>query len=325
MEKWTKLSMAKTVEKLMEKPCSKKELVEELVRFGTVRNTAYKQVMRNLKKLEAWRLVTRKGVTYYWYIYPNTSKDHASFETKLHHSQLLIPALKSIAGIEDRVLGVSYPTDRDGNPIPWWKLNILIDSAKEHLLFYPDLWETFKDYEDYNSEAKKIQSELEKELEKRIKDEIGIKPKEDPTTESFVLMNICKAIYDYINRVPSPNIEELITYNEVTEESHFNYYRVAKGMDPSVIKNFVSHQINDESIKSKVRDAEKNQAEANKKFNELQKLIEKLIIKIEGGEPLKGRCQECPEVDYASGEDQNLKEPEVTTAKDKIDNGTFLY
>ena len=56
-----------------------------------------------------------------------------------------------------------------------------------------------------------------------------------------------------------------------------------------------------------------------------KKSVESLIIKVENDEPLKGRCQVCREVIYASEEDQNLKESEVTTAKDKIDNGPFLY
>ena len=49
-----------------------------------------------------------------------------------------------------------------------------------------------------------------------------------------------------------------------------------------------------------------------------KKSVESLIIKVENDEPLKGRCQVCLEVIYASEEDQNLKEPEVTTAKDKL-------
>jgi len=36
-----------------------------------------------------------------------------------------------------------------------------------------------------------------------------------------------------------------------------------------------------------------------------KKSVESLIIKVENDEPLKGRCQVCPEVDYASEQKEN--------------------
>ena len=193
----------KIINELREQPRTKKDLIKLISNeFHKTTDAARKSVERRLRELKEWGLIEKKGDYFYWYIYSNIFEKHEDYELKLRHSKLLIPGLKYLVDLQDRVLGVYYPTYEDGKPVPLEELEKLKECAKEHLKTYPDIWNTLEEYKEYDNEAKT----------------------------------------------------------------------------------------------SKAKDAEKKQVEANEKHKQSQELIRDLIISINHGTPLLGRCEKCPKV-----------------------------
>jgi YesN/AraC family two-component response regulator len=285
------------IAKLREKPCSKEELTEAISKFAKTKEAARKKVERGLKKLCEMGLVEKQGDLYYWYIYPNLFRDYAELESKRLHSQQLIPGLKSIAGLLEGGL-TSIPTSEDGKPIPHEDLRILEECAKEHLQTYPHIWKTLEEYAECNREADRIESELQKELERRLEVEVGLKPRKYFSgTESFISKTMSKLIYTHIAYFPSQGTSRFFQYDDVKGELWFHGTAIARGKHlHNAVKKFLDRQVEDENVKEKVRRAEEKRAEAYRKFAELQGHMRRLILKIRSGEPLLGRCRECPEV-----------------------------
>jgi len=193
----------KIINELREHSCEKDDLIKLVINeFHKRPDAARKSVERRLKELKEWGLIEKKGDRFYWYIYSDIFEKHEDYELKLRHSKLLIPGLKYLVDLQDRVLGVYYPTYEDGKPVPLEELEKLKEYAKEHLKTYPDIWNTLEEYKEYDNEAKT----------------------------------------------------------------------------------------------SKAKDAEKKQVEANEKHKQSQELIRDLIISINHGTPLLGRCEKCPKV-----------------------------
>lgn len=296
------MSLKEMIAKLREKPCSKKELMEAVSKYVKGgKEAARKRVERDLKKLCGMGLVKKQGekrdYTYYWYIYLNLFEDYADLGSRRLHSRQLIPGLKSIAGLREGEL-TSIPNSEDGKLIPYEDLRILEECAKEHLKTYPNIWKTLEEYEECNREADRIKSELQKELERRLGVEVGLKPREYFSgTESFISKTIHELIYTHIVYFPSQGTSRFFEYDDVKGELWFHGTAIARGTHlHNAVKNFLDRQVEDENVKEKVRHVEEKRAEAYRKHAELQERVRRLILKIRSGEPLLGRCRVCPEV-----------------------------
>ena len=285
------------IDKLKEKSCSKKELMEVVSEYAKTHEAARKRVERNLKKLCEMGLVEKRDDKYHWYIYPNLFEDYADLEAKRTHSRQLIPGLKSIAGLrEDGLTGIM--TSEDGKPIPNEYLRILEESAKEHLHYYPEIWKVLTEYLEFTNESNRIKSELRKELERILEVETGLKPREYLSgNESFVSMAIPGLIYDHIADFLSQGTSKFLQCDEVKGELWFHGTAIARGAHLfNIVKNFIDRQVENENVKERVCLAEERQAEAYRKLAELQENVRRLILKIRSGEPLLGRCGTCPKV-----------------------------
>jgi hypothetical protein len=285
-------SLRELVAKLQERPCSKRELVEAVSKSARSIGAARKRVERGLKLLCELGLVREEGGHYYWYIYPNLFTDYRELESRRLHSKQLIPGLKALAGL----WAAGSVTDEGEKFMPDDLLRLLRDCAEEHLKTYPDIWKTLHEHRECVREAEKVRKELERELERRLEAETKLKPMEYfPGTESFVSSTVPSLISYHIEHKFSQGTSRFFEYRGA--ELWFDGYLVARGTHlHNVVRGFIERQVEDQNVRERVRHAKEKSEEAYRQLQELQEHIRRLILRIRGGEPLKGRCQTCPEV-----------------------------
>jgi len=306
------------VDALRERCCSKEELISILESLlpNRSKEALRKRVERFLSKFEELGLVEKRGDKYCWYFYPHLGAGE-DLHAKVEHSKKLIPALLMIAEIGSPEF--SHISSRGE------ELNIA--AAEEHLYHYPKIWQLLEDYRKLKERADECDRRFNEKVLNSLREEFGDKVhKYSPELQRFVSESVVFEIYHYINNRIHPisdaegkinweykvDLAELgrsfeskeatlhIKGEEVkVKELWFRGTLVARGEElHEKVKEFVKREVMKQSNIEEVKRSRALRYEAyNKKLFKLQDEIRILRHKIECGEPLRGRCSLCPEIE----------------------------
>ena len=272
------------IDALKSEPYSKKELLEIYQEFfpSKSKDTLRKRLERDLSKLDYLGLIEERGDKYFWYIYINFLDEN--YEVKLGHSNKLIPALRRIAGEK-------YYGEEDNI---WKILRINDECLESHLMAYPEIYEDLQEYRKLKHKVEQDKKQLMTQLNGKVKKAFGEKITEDLKTlysKSYVRKNIPSLIYRIIASKSSPPIrverEEIVVGDVVVAGGSHLF---------DEIREFLLREIGDESNISTIYQIEKMEEEALNLQKRYQKRTLELIMKINSGEPLKVKCNTCPEV-----------------------------
>jgi len=257
-------------------------------------DTLRKRRKRALDKLKELGLIEERDGKYFWYIYLNIFENFEDLNTKLNHSSQLIPGLEALAGLRGDGIRLAEPHEEYVNP---FDLKILSKCAEEHLRHYKEVYSLLKDCREKNKEYKKLQEELEGALREKLRKEFGESRDEidGQRVASFVGKIIPQLIYANLIYGSSSDLE--LRGEDIRAHGQAGGIVVAKGSQLfENLKEFFKRETEDKSnVKAAelIRESEGIYRNVRKR---LEANIRELMIRIRGGEPLKGRCDTCPEV-----------------------------
>jgi hypothetical protein len=291
--------MKQIIDALEEKACSKRELLDILQKQYPNKNSEAirKRCERSLEKLERWGLVEKRGDKYCWRIYVNDYANQGSYDAKLMHSQKLVPALKRIAGIYADCYSVGDPFRFESAE----DARIRDECAKAHLACYPDVWSLFDDFDTQRVDAEKERIKLCSRLKQKLAETFGetrVQPKRKGKSTSYVSEKLPSLIYARMLGKEQP----VKTKMEADGMIWLDGILIAQGKQLNFrVKKFVRDAVRDKSnigAVSRILAAEKKASEARVK---LEEKVRQLIMRIEAGEPLLGRCDTCPKFSIRAG------------------------
>jgi hypothetical protein len=276
-------------------------LTEEDVRKIIISNTESltedalrKRRKRYLTQLKERGLIKERDGKYFWYIYPNLFENIEDLNTKLKHSSQLIPGLEALAGLRGDGIRLAEPHEEYVNP---FNLKILSKCAEEHLGHYKEVYSLLNDCRAKNKEYKKLQEELEGALREKLRKEFG-EPMDEidgQRVASFVGKIIPQVIFADLIWGSFSDLE--LRGEDIRAHGQAGGIVVAKGSH--LFKNLKEFFKRETEDKSNVKAAELIR-ESEGKYGNVRKRLEvnirELMIRIRGGEPLKGRCDTCPEI-----------------------------
>ncbi|RLI76540.1 hypothetical protein DRP04_12550 [Archaeoglobales archaeon] len=185
--------------------------------------------------------------------------------------------MKEIAGIE-----------REVHAIDPENLKILVECAEEHLSYYP-VHDLLTERRQKLEEAEEKEKTFMESLARRLEEEFGELTDPVRATRDFVGENIPSQIYYCIYYKIKPH--KYFEYKN--DELWFRNTLIARGFN---VKEFIIREIeNRDNIKA-VEEIKRLREKVSKISEEIKREIHKLILKIESGEPLIGKCRTCPEV-----------------------------
>ena len=265
---------------------SKKELLEVLKEDfpSDSRDAMRKRLERHLSKLITLGLVEKRGNKYCWYIYLNFLDEN--YTVKLNHSRGLIPALRRISGEygcyndqEKTILGYAKNND---------------ECVESHLLAYPEIFGIYQEFQKLRHKMEEEKKQFLTKLNERVKKafrEIKIADNYPRTSEIYVRKQISSLIYRLVISKSSPNLRV------VGEHVFVGDIQVARGFHLfERIKEFLRRETEDESNISIITRIEKREKDSSIIQNKLRKKMLELISRVNSGEKLKSKCNNCPEV-----------------------------
>lgn len=292
----------KAVIEALKKKCLMKEEVELIIiekKSNIKKDALRKRRGRCLEKLKTLGLVQQRGEKYCWYIYPNLFKNLKNHNIKWEHSRLLIPALRELAGLRVNRIHLAAPHEEYVDP---YEMEILTECAKEHLLLYKDIYSLLEDSMNKNNNYHRLKEQLEDNLKGKLRRIFGepmdaIKGSLEP---SFVGKNIPFIIYHNLMYGSSISLdlmgEDIRAFGQAA-----GGYVVAKGSQLfEKLKDFIKRETEDQSNIIAAKQVLKSERDWTKSHNKLKDEIRKLIIRIKGGETLRGECKTCPRVYFAT-------------------------
>lgn len=277
------------IDALKLEPKTKKELIEVLRKFYSKKSydSLRKRVERALSKLCTLRLVEQRGEKYCWYIYVNFLDEN--YNVKLNHSNKLISALRRIAGEhwiedneEDTILGYKKRND---------------ECAESHLVAYPEIFKLLQESQKLKNKGEQEKEQLFSRLDEKVKKVFGKKLIEIThrlyyeSNENFVRNNISSLIFHMLKSkrsIPIRIHKEEIAIGEVLVARGSHFFEK--------IKNLVMDETEDQSNISTMTRIEKIEEESSKIQKKLRRKVLDLVMRINSGEPLKLKCNTCPEV-----------------------------
>ena len=310
------------VEAIREKPRSKSELLGLIkARYrGCSLEAVRKACERCLKQLEEeLKVIEQRGDKYCWMYYPHLIKGE-NLESKIKHSKMLIPALFRVAGFSPPSYGLGSELPR----LSWEEEKLYIQAVEQHLLCYKDIWSLLSEYRKLSAEANELEKSFKERLLRKLRAEFGNEVKEFKSNlNRFVSQNLPSIIYGYIynklvcERDSEGNIKNIQYRGSLSEViSLFNpptspppkpgelWWRgilVAMGEDlHQRVKDFIIRETLDKSNIEATMEVYKLRLLLWLKSESLKEKILTLKHRIECGEPLRGRCIMCPQLEIAS-------------------------
>jgi len=287
------LIMKRIIDSLTES-CQSREDLKKVI-LGENKTLSHEALMKRCKRyintLVGLGLMEERGGKYCWYTYENAFEYHEDYDAKVRHSRDLIPALENVSGIVRGKYSLDVDMERGFN----MNQDMLKTYAQEHLLYYPEIWETFEKYEAKRKETEKRIKTFEDELGSRLNSTLNQEPKWSEEgirlTDNKDIPSIPYLIYDCIL---NEQVAKSINLKCERGKIWFRGYLVARGKKPKHLKEFIKKEISDRSNIHRV-DAIKAYAKESLKIQEtIRPKIEELVMKITWGEPLLGKCTGCP-------------------------------
>ena len=193
---------------------------------------------------------------------------------------------------------------RDRKYIDPSDLEILTKCVEDHLRYpeHEDIYRLLKNTRNVAEEELRLKKQLESSLLKELKNDFGEKIYyfKGKKPEIYVGSNISSLISNYlIFDSGDYSLELIIQGDEI--KAHHGVITIAKGRALLMnLNNYIENQINNFN---NINLAKRIKILSAKRYG-LKKEIEKeariLILKIQSGEPLHGRCDACPEVIVAT-------------------------
>jgi len=286
----SKLTVLKGVIDALKESCQSDEDLRGIVkriRPEISSDAVRKRVSRYLTELRRLGVVIECGGKYCWYVYYNDFKDREDYEAKLNHSNKMIPALRQIAGVTLATHAFGPEEYVDAN------LRILGKGAEDHLRAgYPDVWRLLIEYREVKEKVKQrrnmFYSALMDKMRKKFEKETIVEPIKESRYQSFIGSNIPLLICNRI-QYGSPS-RPYLDDDKIWVDGRL----VAKGKSLfKKVKDFIEGETKDEVNINVVEHIEKIQNKATEIGRELEEEIRKLILRIESGGPLLGRCEIC--------------------------------
>jgi len=286
--------MKQIIDALEKKPCNKKELLTILRDLFPKKHeeALRKKCERSLNKLRTLGLVEEHNGVYHWYFYLNIYEGHEDRNAKLLHSKRLVPAMKRIAGI------YAHP-NLTGQPIEFESQEeaLIRDAcAEKHLSAYEIIWPRFGELERKKETAEKEKDKFNLYLTQKLRTAFGgklVNSSKGNRSKSYVKDNIPSLVYSQIlsNQQPLPL--------EVTDDGEIWLDGLLIAKDKglySKVKRFIEKETTDESNIATAFQIRKIGNETFEDQLKLQHEVQKLIMRIECGEPLLGSCETCPKI-----------------------------
>jgi len=229
-----------------------------------------------LQKYKELGLVMERNGKFYWYIYPNLSREKKQLKK---HTKQLIPGLQLLLGSgtlrDSRTRKVIESYDSED-------IDLIVSCAEDHLRTYPDIDTTMHSIRSEQNQAQALREKFESELMISIQSKFG-----DPTRESDMRMRI-----DHVcNAIPvSNNSEEMSTsYNEPTQvrfllvpQAREKYYFVQTEKN----KPFFLQ------LRKSILRAEEN---VRNLYLHFKTQVRSLILRLKSDEDIIGSCPLCPQ------------------------------
>jgi len=246
-----------------------------------------KRRLRYITRLEKLGLLKKRGNKYCWYIYINDLKDQEDYDLKLLHSRKLIPALRSIAGINLP----RYDVEQQEGYVSEADRRILLRCAEDHLRAYPEVWRLLEDYRRREYEVERERelfcSNLMGSLRNEFSKESIVEPRKAKGNR-FVVSTVPLQIYNHL-LYGSPRLPEL-----QGDEVWFGNVKVAKGSGlPHRIVEFIKRETEKKVANEAVMRIKKIQHEVIEIRRGLEYEIRKLILGIQSSIPIIGGCEIC--------------------------------
>ena len=306
MSKGQRTKLMKELVAALKEESLTKEDVRELFKehtFVRTEDAVRKRVERYLADLCNWGLANEHDGRFWWYIYLSEFKDQEDYAAKTQHAKQLIPALKAIVGL---------PFDQQVDP---YTFEVMKQSAKQHLGYYEDLDECQSDQLSGEDELQLAERDLRHRLETHLSRAFGgTALSEMELTENSIyahLPDLIAARLVYNQRTPKlePSKFAIDKLNEGEGILLLDGMQVARG-DESVLKKaerFIMGELNNlqnGSLSEKILGAERRTRGASTK---LRAGVLELTLRIESGEPLRGKCNTCPRTLRSSQIDTSLE------------------
>lgn len=294
----TKIAIMKDIVEELKQGCLDfrqiKETIEKFVRSKKYAKFQHassesirKRVSRIVEELVKLGLVVERGDKYCWYIYTVELDDYG---VRLKHSNQLLSALNNMIGIRpaSEVFNLQAEVyDEHMKPLETY--------AEDHLRTYENVWKLLEKYRRLKSETNARIEMFRQNLMKSLKESFEAKTISDPSEASkhdrFVGANLPRLIIYHVlfGSQSSP------TLNTQNGEVRFEESLVGKGKEDlfSEICNFIKIETEDETNKGVISQIQEMQRETSETFTAFEGEINKLILRIQGGIPLQGRCELC--------------------------------
>lgn len=209
-----------------------------------------------------------------------------SNDTMVSHSRHLIPALRQIARIE-----TSRYATKEGEYINEQDMRLLIDCARSHLRYYPDLSKLIDRRAGIEENAELMEEDLRldlfENLKKKFNDETIVNPDKGIKCRSFIGSNIPSQICNCLLYGKPAQVkledEKILFGNLIAKGSH-----LLNG-----VREFVNREIDDMSNIEVAKRIEKALKSAFAIGLEIERETRKIILGIESDIPLLGGCEMC--------------------------------
>jgi hypothetical protein len=237
------------------------------------RRTAY----RALEALKAAGLVAEESGMYVWYEHAavRTYESEAEFKMHLEHSRKLNLSLNRLAGLH-----VNSSNETDGLTYASY--------AKMHLSTgYPEIYKVHK-------EAEEVKAKIQ-EREKRLLD--GVKGKLSLQSEIKYPENVAKVVYEDIKSILTGHEPSFLSDFKVEgDDVNAGGYVLAKKVVADQVKEFLEEQEASTANRKLCGNILTLENEYHKLRTGLEEELTRLVLQIESGTPLRGRCDICPEI-----------------------------
>lgn len=192
-----------------------------------------------------------------------------------------------------RIAGEFWVQNKEEDQILGYKKNN-DECVEAHLLAYPEIFDPFQKYRNIKSklelERKWFFDKLQEKTKKVFLEKVtGGNP--DLGSVKYVMTILPSSIYEIVASKRSFDIK--VDGGKLSIE---NVLMTKHGRWSEKIQDFLIRETKDENNISTINRIEKMEQDANNRQKVFQKKTRELIMKINSGEPLKPKCNTCPEV-----------------------------
>lgn len=267
-----------------EGPLRRSKIIEKTnIRKGNIDRRLY-----HLRAIGAIHLIKRK-----YQVTHAEERIEISCDTRVTHSLSLIPALRQIAKI-----GIIRYDAKEGEHVSEDDMSLFIGYAMDHLSYYSDVWKLIEERTGLEEKAGLMEEEFHLNLMEKLKNKFSGEPIDEPGKEikhrSFIGTNIPAMIRSHLLHGHPTQVrlegEKIWFGNMIAKGSHLE-----NGIREFVIRE-IEEPLNVEAV-GRIKNV-RNSAIAI--GTEIERETRKIILRIESGIPLRGRCEICTVTDHPS-------------------------